>query len=801
MVETLAALLLGLVLGIWHGEVSRAGGLVALGGAAQPALGPVSFGLLTLGSWALAFGVLFLLVIGRGRIRPLLRLGAIAIAVVPLASAWSTFRTPVPHAIDPAHWAPLRHAVILGTIASEPRRLSGGWRFELKADRLLLPYPSPGDGRILVRSDVSATEPLRYGQRVRLRGSLHRPPAAQNPGEFDYRAYLARQGVFTTMTARDVAPLLGDPEPSVVGRAVALKNEALALLGRHLPEAQAALLGSLLFGDGASPIDPETAESFRALGLAHVLAVSGAQILFLWGMLRVLIVRLGLPRWAGVLGGCAGLWGYAFMTGLPPSVIRATWMGCALILGWAVERPWLRYLSLQIVVLGMLVYRPGWLFDAGFQFSAIATFALLHTAPKLLGLFRRLPESLAQAFAMALAAGVWVLPLQIAHFGQFSPYSLPLNALTCFLVEAVTVLGFLAVLAGSISDLLAHHLLSGTYLLLKAFTGIVAATLPLPGSSQFLRTPPAWWLGVAYLCLIGALAWRPPAGRSVRHLPLALAVLPLLAYGAWEHAARPHDLEVTMLSIGQGDALVIRTPAQRWYLIDGGPCWDGGDVGERTILPYLRRQGCRRLDGIILSHAHDDHVGGLAAVTEGMPVGAVWDAGEASTSSAYQRWLEQVLERRIPLIRVQEGMRTELETHLSLDVLGPPAQTHRGSRSDANNNSVVLMLRHRSFSMLFAGDMEAEAEARLLQRAERLRATVLKVAHHGSRYGSKPEFLRAVRPQASLISVGARNTFGHPAHETLARLRPYGRVYRTDLDGTVTVRSDGERWSITTLRD
>jgi competence protein ComEC len=711
---------------------------------------------------------------------------------------WTSWRMPHPGSEDLVHEAPLRHAEIVGTVASDPRRTERGMRFEVGVESLQRPVPAAASGRLLVRAEPgdAGAASLRYGQRVRLRGSLRAPPSAQNPGEFDYREYLARSGIFTVMNAREIVPFGEEPPPSLVGGAIAFKNEALALLSRHLPEAQAALLGSLLFGDGASPIDPETAEAFRALGLAHVLAVSGAQILFLWGMLKGLITAFGIPRWLGVALGCAGLWGYALMTGLPPSVVRATWMGCALIVGWAVARPWLRYLTLEIVVLGMLLNRPSLLFDVGFQFSAIATFSLLHTAPKLLPLFKRLPEAIAQAMAMALAAGVWVLPLQIFHFGQFSPYSLPLNAVTCFLVEAMTIIGFLAVLGGALSDLLGQHLLSGAYLLLRAFVGIVELTLPLPSSSWYLRPPPASWLALAYVCLAIGLKAR----ERLRWAGLTL-MLPVLAYAAWDRLDRPRDLSIVMLSIGQGDALVVRTPSQRWYLIDGGPCWPGGDAGARTLLPYLRRQGCRRLDGVILTHAHDDHAGGLASVTEGLPVSAVWDAGQPGNSPAYQRWLETLLQNRIPMITVQEGMRAELEADVTLEVLGPPKRAHRRSRSDANNNSIVLMLRYRDFRMLFAGDLEDEAEKRLLEQPDRLRATVLKVAHHGSRYGSGSEFLKAVRPEVSLISVGAQNTFRHPAPETLARLRPYGRIYRTDQDGAVTLRSDGETWRVEGLRD
>ena len=784
MAEVLAAILTGLILGI---------------GLASPRFIPPGGLACSLALVGLALLAVAAIRPGTRPAPPWLMLTLLAVSVLPLASAWTLWRAPDPGPEDLSRWAPLRHAVFTGVIASDPRRTPNGLRFEVQVNRLERPFTTRSSGRVMVRAEADmAVTSLRYGQAVRVHGALKRPPRAQNPGEFDYRDYLARQGVFAVVNARSLSALPGQPAPSLMGGAIALKNDALGLLSRHLPSNEAALLGSLLFGDGASPIDPETAEAFRALGLAHVLAVSGAQILFLWGMLEGLLTRLGTPRWLGVAVGCAGLWGYAAMTGLPPSVVRATWMGCALIVGWGIGRPWLRYVTLTAVVTGMLLYRPTLLHDVGFQFSAIATFALLHTSPRLLPLFRRLPEPVAQAFAMALAAGLWVLPLQIVHFGQLSPYSLPLNAATCVLVEAVTVLGFVAVLGGSISELLGHHLLSGAYLLLQAFTGIVTLTLPLPGASQFLRIPPAWWLLSAYLALASGL-WLASKQRLYAGLLAILA--PGVAFAVWDRLDRPRDLMVVALAVGQGDALVVRTPAQRWYLIDGGPSWDGGDAGARTILPYLRRNGCTRLEGIILTHAHEDHAGGLASVAEGLPVSAAWDAGQAERSGSYQRWLERVLQRQIPLHTVHEGMRAELEPGLSLEVLGPPKPAHRGSRSDANNNSIVVRLRYRDFTMLFAGDLEAEAETRLLRHAERLRANVLKVAHHGSRYGSSAEFLKAVRPEASVISVGARNLFRHPAPETLARLRPYGRIHRTDRDGAVTVRSDGRRWSVSVFHE
>lgn len=190
----------------------------------------------------------------------------------------------------------------------------------------------------------------------------------------------------------------------------------------------------------------------------------------------------------------------------------------------------------------------------------------------------------------------------------------------------------------------------------------------------------------------------------------------------------------------------------------------------------------------------------MVSVLKALPVEAVWDGGQDWHEPRYRRFFQTLLEQHVPWSVVRAGSQAELERGLWLDVLGPPETPYRGTHSDCNNNSVVVRLRYGTFSMLLAGDLEREAELGLVRdRPEALRATVLKVSHHGSRFGSNPEFLAAVRPKACLISVGAHNLFHHPSPDAIARLRRYGPVYRTDLDGAITVHSDGVGWGLETV--
>lgn len=713
-----------------------------------------------------------------------------------LSAMWTHHRMPREGPRDVAHLAPRRWAVVEGRIASDPLPTPSGWRFEVAVRALAAPWRESATGRLVAR--YRGREQPRFGQTVHLEGSLHRPSPAMNPGEFSYRDYLARQGIYATLSVQRIRVLQAAPW-SLQGAAIALKDRCMGELSRHLPPDEASLLGSLLLGSGASPIDPETSDAFRALGLGHLLAVSGAQILIIVGVLKQLCQGLGLRRRVAIPLCMMAIVFYGMMTGLPPSVVRAIVMACLSLAVWGARRQSRQWVPLALAVWGMLMYHPAWLFDLGFQFSVIATFALQHTSPMLAERLKGVPEAWALAIASTLAAALWVTPLQLMAFGQLSAWTLVANLLAMLAIEALTVSGAgLLVLSLALSPLGLSICLTPYFKplewLLLAMTRSVAFLNELPGASFFLA-PLAGWACAAMYGLLGAALYFLARGRDARALVLLLvaASLPALRWPA-------EGLELHVLSVGQGDGIVLRTPKGRWYLIDAGPAWDGGDAGERVILPFLRRQGVTHLSGIVLTHAHADHVGGGAGLVRALPVAAVWDGGQASDDRRYAAFLTALLERHVPIRVVTAGLEVELEKDLRLSVLGPPSVPWRGTHSDSNNNSVVLKLRYGKSSILLAGDLEQEAERSLVRtQGAQLRADVLKVSHHGSRFGSVPEFLQAVKPRASVISVGERNTFRHPARETLGRLGEYGPIYRTDRHGAVTLHSDGRQWRFRTV--
>lgn len=283
-----------------------------------------------------------------------------------------------------------------------------------------------------------------------------------------------------------------------------------------------------------------------------------------------------------------------------------------------------------------------------------------------------------------------------------------------------------------------------------------------------------------------------------RYVLLALFALAVLCW--WlALAALPRPLEVTIYAVGKGDALLLRSPTGRTVLIDGGSS-SIPDVGARRLVPNLLLRGVRRLDAILITHHDSDHLNGLAAVLDALPVGMLLDPEVAENEGIlYQQLLHAAEQHRVPRYRVRAGTRFNLGGGAMLRVLSPGVELLDGTAADSNNNSVVCRLDYRRSSMLFTGDLEADGERRLLETGLPMRADILKVAHHGSRNSTGVELLAAVQPSLAVISCSG--TGDHPHPETLARLNEQRvLVRRTDVCGQIILRTAGAGWRCETFR-
>lgn len=278
----------------------------------------------------------------------------------------------------------------------------------------------------------------------------------------------------------------------------------------------------------------------------------------------------------------------------------------------------------------------------------------------------------------------------------------------------------------------------------------------------------------------------------LRLVPKLLLAIVLLLSGA----ARAEELTVYFFDVGQGDAALIVSPAGKTVLIDGGPPSAGPALGAR-----LKKIVDAPIDLVLLSHAHLDHLGGLAQAIRAVGARMFMEPNFSHPSPAYDALLDTLKERNVRLMIGEAGRNIGLGGGAILKLLHPSEPYIQGSRSDANSNSIVARLTWQEVSFLFTGDAERDTERRLLERNEELRSTVLKVAHHGSRHSTMTEFLDRVRPQLAVISAGAGNDYGHPTRQAMDRIEAVNaRIYRTDLDGEIVVKSDGVKVEVSTSK-
>jgi competence protein ComEC len=547
-------------------------------------------------------------------------------------------------------------------------------------------------------------------------------------------------------------------------------------------DASAGLLPSLVVGD-ESLLTPQVREELRVTGLAHLTAVSGANVAIILG--AVLLAG----RWVGVRGrgltilGVVAIVGFVLLARPEPSVVRASVMGAVVVLGLASGRRRRGVAPLALAVTVLLMADPWLARSLGFALSAAATAAIVVLArPWARAAATWLPRPVAGALAVPLAAQLACTPLLVGMSGEVSLSAVPANVLAAPAVAPATVLGVVAAAVGLVSPW-AAHVVAGAAMVPSTWIVVVAQrAAALPGTSV------AWGWGVpaAVVASLALVLLAPSVLRSaVASAVVAACVLLVLVrpVAGWP----PEGWVVAACDVGQGDALVLRTGPDEAVVVDAGP-------DPPVIDRCLRELGVRRVPMLVVTHLHADHVGGVDGVSQGRTVSAVLVTvldEPAEQALMLADWSERV---GVVLTRAAPGMTGRLGwVHWS--VLWPQ-RVIRGQGSSPNQASVVLRVEVKGVSVLLTGDIETAAQRALLAgHGSHLDVDVLKVPHHGSA-DQYPEFLAATHPAVALVTVGAENDYGHPDPAVLDTLRSRGAVVaRTDQDGDLALApgDDGVR--------
>ncbi|WP_019851246.1 DNA internalization-related competence protein ComEC/Rec2 [Desulfitobacterium sp. PCE1] len=713
---------------------------------------------------------------------------------------------------------------------------------------------------------------VRPGDTLEFTAKIEQPKPPGTQGQFDYPLYNAVRGLSGWITAQGEADILRPGNPGLSWR---VRNHVQELLALY-PQDQTGLLEGIVFGD-TSRIPEEALESYRITGVYHVFSASGSNVAFL--LLLCWNFMFFLPRSLRVGITIAVLAFYALLCGGNPPILRATIMSVFVLLGRLGKgRETGRangYRGLLIAAFLLFIWQPLILKDIGFQLSFMATWGILVLSNKLeKGQWvKGWPKSVRSAFSMTCAAQIATLPLMISVFHRLSLIGILANLLVLFVLGSIFELGILAVFLSFIPQI-ALPLFQVSLWLLNGVSEFLIQLARLPWADVWVVNPGTlfWvcWYGWLLVLLVGkakigfilrvqlgnlyrdSLPWVARGLIFIRPLVVAmqkvmppglvrvfvafreraqfarlgikgeriLAVLLLLLF-LWSPWNAPDVLQVTFIDVGQGDCILIETPGETRIMVDTGPKTGTFDAGEQVIVPYLLQRGIKRLDALILTHPHADHVGGAGAIFETIPVGWVGIPEDGLEWLSYESfeedgagdnlrngWGEGGLDwdlirmlEKMTIKRLSRGDKMALDSNITLTVIAP-GKVLRGTKSDENNNSLVLHLENSAGqSVLLTGDMEEEQMEEICRSGQNFEADLLKIPHHGSRYSLMTEMLDRINPRAVVIPVG-KNSFGHPSPQVLEywgeRQVP---VYRTDEDGTIQIRFDEISMEFITGRD
>ena len=700
------------------------------------------------GAAARALVVLALLVLLQ-RARRLTALGAlIAVGCVLVGSAWSA------HGIAERAADPL--AALVGHVADARLVITGQprpGRFGSSAIARLAGHPV----------ELRARGALQQGAIVEVSGSL--APVPPSTGDFDRRTWLAHQGVHETLAARSVLAL--GRRGGLQGVLDRLRRGARAALAAGGADQSMQVATGVALG-GTAQLDEETLDDFRASGLAHLLAVSGGNIVLLVAAVLGLAWLAGLPRALAHACSIPAVLAYAAIVGGGPSVVRAAATGVLVSLAWLVgsaRDPWH---LLALAAAAVLALDPWAAEGPGFQLSFAAVAAIHGLAPPI----RRwldgtpVPLRLCNPLAVSLACTVATAPIALVHFGRTSLVaSLPANLLA---LPAVAPLLWLALAACVLWPVApgATVALDVPVRALGAYIGFIART-------------GAWLDGAlpGRALAVGLLAGT--GGWLVRRRPAAAfagALAGLLLGLAWPSArappSPPRALRVTFLDVGQGDATLIEAPGLR-ALVDTGP-------PDAEVERLLRRRGVTALDALLLSHDENDHDGRAGAILRSLRVGLLVTPAIPGSSASLTDARAAARARGTRIVRGWAGLVLR-SGPAELRVIGPRHATPASSPNDA---ALVVLARQGRCSFL----LPADAESPVLLGDDLPPVGVLGVSHHGSGDLLLGRLLERLRPGLAVISVGAHNTYGHPSAATLGALARAGvPVRRTDLEGDISL--------------
>lgn len=645
------------------------------------------------------------------------------------------------------------------------------------------------------------------GDRVIMKGKLLKPDTEGNPGEFSYSKYLELHDVYKLFRVSGFQNinLVSENNAGFFYQKIIYPSQIYAgkVIERNSTGDIAAYLKGLVTGD-RSDISRDTKSDFINAGVMHLIAVSGLNVGYIILFITLFLSALRIPLIPRILITILILIFYCIFTGNSASIMRATVMGIIFLISFLIERKINFFNSIGIAAMVILVIDSRQIYDAGFilSFSAVISMVVIYSVfekvivKKISGWNirgKKMTMYISVLFFTSFAAQIGTLPITASYFGKISLISLLANVIAVPAANLSLAIGFLQIIIALFSDFLSSFPAEVNNLLLHVQLKFINWCASVKFSFVHIPAFSSVYIVLFYLSLFLLIISKTPA-ELIKQFILIIFVIVLIKIYNYDFNKK---LRLAFLNVGQGDCALIRTPCDQVILVDCGMMSENFNSGERTILPYLNREGITTIDLLIVTHPHADHIGGLNYLIGNIEIRKILESGQ-KINSAYSGITDSlIIEKKIQREIVREGDYIDEFNDLRIFFLFPNEKfvsSDGHTRDDnLNNGSVVFKLKYKECEVLFTGDIEKDAEEYIAsQYGSFIQTDILKAAHHGSFTSSTIPFLLFSKPDAAVISCGKNNKFNHPSDVILCRFRKTGMdVYRTDTEGAILIESDG----------
>lgn len=636
--------------------------------------------------------------------------------------------------------------------------------------------------KILINIKMSQDIPsIKYGDSLYIEGEFKQPEEARNYKGYNYKQYLKTKKIIGTVEL-EKAKILKSSNGSFIHN---IQKYIKDTINGTLTDEEGNLLLAILLGD-KDKLSEDIQERFKTSNLSHMLAVSGAHVSYIILGLTYVLQNSIIGKKNEKIVCIIFLLFFMAITNFTPSVTRACIMAVLTLFSGIIYRKSDVYTNISVAALITLIFNPYNLLDLGFQLSYGGTIGIII-------FIKRIQEKksnskvinyIKQMALVSIYANIIIIPIMMYHFNTVSFTFIISNIMASPILGIIVITGFLFIIASITVKPLTRLIAIFIKPILSILIKISQICSKLPFSNILVVTPYMFNVISYYAIILYCI--KSKKNNKCKIIICLLIVLILINFIIYIF---PQKLRIFFIDVGQGDSTLIITPDKKTVLIDGGGS-DSFDVGEKVLLPYLLDRRILKVDYVLISHFDTDHCGGILTIMEKVKVKNIIISEQAEHSENYERFKKLMIHKKIRLIEVKKGDKIKIGRYSEFKILFPTSRLL--SENPLNNNSIVAQFNYNNFKMLFTGDIEKLAEQQILkaEKAE-IRADILKVAHHGSKTSSIPEFIKAVKPKIALIGVGKNNTFGHPNQQTIKNLENIKcRIYRTDLQGEIIIKID-----------